>query len=66
MDQDPNLAYCDDLQHLIVHGILKRGTWACAVAIQTINFGVASLTDTQRRVYDAVITPALERLAEQN
>jgi hypothetical protein len=63
MDLDLNLEHCDDLQHLLANGVLKRGTWACAVAMQTINFGLASLTDSQRSVYEAVITPALEQLA---
>ena len=66
MNLDLDLEHCDDLQHLVANGVLERGTWARAVAIQTINFGLGSLTDSQRSVYEAVITPALEQLAKRN
>jgi hypothetical protein len=62
--RDLNLEHYDDLQHLLANGVLEQGTFARAVALQTINLG--SLTDGQRSIYEAVITPALTRLAKGN
>jgi hypothetical protein len=64
--RDLNLEHYDDLQHLLANGVLEQGTFARAVALQTINLGLGSLTDGQRSIYEAVITPALTRLAKGN
>ncbi len=40
--------------------------FARAVALQSINLGLGSITDGQRSVFDAVITPALGQLTKDN
>jgi hypothetical protein len=62
---DLNLEQYDDLQHLLAN-LLDQNSFACAVALQTINLGLGSLTDGQRNIYEAVITPALTRVTKGN
>jgi hypothetical protein len=63
---DFSLEHYDDLQHLLANGFLEQSTFAHAVALQTINLGLGSLTDSQRSIFEAVITPALGRLTKGN
>ena len=56
MIPDLYLEQYDDLQHLLANGLLDQNSFACAVALQTINLGLGSLTDGQRNIYEAVIT----------
>ena len=53
----------DDIQHLLADGTLKPDTAAYAVARQAISLGIGSLSNRQRYLYNALIAPALERLA---
>jgi hypothetical protein len=53
----------DDLQHLLAEGTLKPGTLPYLIARQAISFGFTSLSTRQRHIYDAIIIPALDRLA---
>jgi hypothetical protein len=53
----------DDLQHLLAEGMLKPGTLPYLIARRAISFGIASLSTRQRHIYDAIIAPALGRLA---
>ena len=62
MIPDLSLEHYDDLQHLLANGLLEQNTFARAVALQAINLGLGSLTDGQRNIYEAVITPALTRV----
>ena len=48
MKPDFSLEHYDDLQHLLANGFLEQSTFAHAVALQTINLGIGSLTDGQR------------------
>ena len=66
MEPDLYLEPYDDLQHLLASGLLEQNPFARAVALQTISFGLGSLTDGQRNVYEALITPALARLTKGN
>ena len=64
VEPDLNLEHYDDLQHLLAIGLLEQSTCARAVALQTINLGLGSLTDGQRNIYEAVIIPALTQLTK--
>lgn len=63
---DFSVEHYDDLQHLLANGFLEQRSFARAVALQTINLGLGSLTDGQRSIFEAVITPALGRLTKGN
>jgi hypothetical protein len=63
---DLYLEHYDDLQHLLANGLLEQNSFARAVALQTINLGLGSLTDGQRNIYEAEITPALSRVTKGN
>ena len=55
----------DDIQQLVAEGTLEKGTPAYVIARQTIDLGFATLSKRQHYIYDMVIAPALEALAQE-
>ena len=53
------------IQELIAEGLLEENASAHSVARLVIHDGYDSLTPTQQALYDAVITPALRKRAEE-
>lgn len=54
------------VEDLIDSGEIERGEPAYGIAQQVIHSGYESLSPRQRTLYDAVVVPALTRLAEIN
>ncbi|MBN9433814.1 MAG: hypothetical protein J0I45_15380 [Bosea sp.] len=50
------------LDRLVEEGRVKRRSKAFRIMTLVIEDGVAALDDTQRRVYDQVLIPQIERL----
>jgi hypothetical protein len=53
------------IQELIAEGLLEENSSAHSVARLVIHDGYDSLTPTQQALYDAVVTPALRKRAEE-
>jgi hypothetical protein len=53
------------IQDLISAGLLEQNSEAHGVARIVIHDGYDSLSPTQRSLYDAVVTPALKKRAEE-
>jgi len=53
------------IQELIAEGLLEEHAPAHSVARLVIHDGYDSLTPTQQGLYDAVVTPALRKRAEE-
>lgn len=54
------------IEELVDEGEIEEGTPAYGVAQQVIHQGYDSLSSKQRALYDAVVGPALERLAKEH
>lgn len=55
----------DLISDAVDDGYIEEKTAAHGIALQVINQGFSSLTDAQKRVYNAYISPALKRLQER-
>ena len=53
------------IQDLIAEGLLEENSEAHGVARIVIHDGYESLSPAQRTLYDAVVTPALKKRAEE-
>ena len=53
------------IQDLIAEGLLEENASAHSVARLVIHDGYDSLTPAQRVLYDAVVTPALKKRADE-
>ena len=53
------------IEDLVAEGELEKGTPAYGIAQQVIHNSYESLTPKQRTLYDAVVTPALQRRGEE-
>ena len=53
------------IQELIAERLLEENTSAHSVARLVIHDGYDSLTPVQRALYDAVVTPALKKRADE-
>ena len=53
------------IQELIAERLLEENTSAHSVARLVIHDGYDSLTPAQRALYDAVVTPALKKRADE-
>ncbi|MCH9049492.1 MAG: hypothetical protein IIA72_00155 [Proteobacteria bacterium] len=61
-DEDLHLA----IEDIVDCGDLEKDEAAYGVAQQVIHRGYESLSPKQRKLYDAVVVPALVRLEERN
>lgn len=55
----------DAIQDLVDEGLLEEDTPAHGIAKQVVEQGYESLSDKQRRVFDTVVTPALDKRTEE-
>ena len=55
----------DNIQHLLAEGTLDKDSDAYGVARLTINLGFGALSKRHRYIYDSVIAPALQVLAQE-
>ena len=53
------------IEDLVDEGELEKDTPAYGISQQVIHQGYDSLTPRQKSVYDKIVVPALERLAER-
>jgi hypothetical protein len=65
MGRDLDFDLHNAIQELIAEGLLEENSDAHRVARIVIHDGYDSLTPAQQALYDAVVTPALRKRAEE-
>jgi hypothetical protein len=65
MGKDLDFDLHNAVQELIAEGLLEENASAHSVARLVIHDGYDLLTPTQQALYDAVVTPALRKRAEE-